>query len=90
TNNQQPTTNNQQPTTNNQQPTTNNQQPTTNNQDGNVSEQLEQINVSGSTENSDTKTPPKIAETVKTAKTLEREQANNIKDIVKYETGVTV
>ncbi|WP_105891554.1 TonB-dependent hemoglobin/transferrin/lactoferrin family receptor, partial [Haemophilus influenzae] len=53
-------------------------------------EQLEQINVSGSTENSDTKTPPKIAETVKTAKTLEREQANNIKDIVKYETGVTV
>ncbi|WP_112110041.1 TonB-dependent hemoglobin/transferrin/lactoferrin family receptor [Haemophilus influenzae] len=63
-------------------------QPT--NQDGNLSEQLEQINVSGSTENSDTKTPPKIAETVKTAKTLEREQANNIKDIVKYETGVTV
>ncbi|HHF4865554.1 TPA: TonB-dependent hemoglobin/transferrin/lactoferrin family receptor, partial [Haemophilus influenzae] len=38
----------------------------------------------------DTKAPPKIAETVKTAKTLEREQANNIKDIVKYETGVTV
>ncbi|HHE9379684.1 TPA: TonB-dependent hemoglobin/transferrin/lactoferrin family receptor, partial [Haemophilus influenzae] len=60
------------------------------NQDSNVSEQLKQINVSGSTENSDTKTPPKIAETVKTAKTLEREQANNIKDIVKYETGVTV
>ncbi|HHE9274023.1 TPA: TonB-dependent hemoglobin/transferrin/lactoferrin family receptor, partial [Haemophilus influenzae] len=59
-------------------------------QNSNVSEQLEQINVSGSTENSDTKTPPKIAETVKTAKTLEREQANNIKDIVKYETGVTV
>ncbi|MEX4538149.1 TonB-dependent hemoglobin/transferrin/lactoferrin family receptor [Haemophilus influenzae] len=63
-------------------------QPT--NQNSNASEQLEQINVSGSTENSDTKTPPKIAETVKTAKTLEREQANNIKDIVKYETGVTV
>ncbi|HHF7133115.1 TPA: TonB-dependent hemoglobin/transferrin/lactoferrin family receptor, partial [Haemophilus influenzae] len=56
----------------------------------NLSEQLEQINVSGSTENSDSKTPPKIAETVKTAKKLEREQANNIKDIVKYETGVTV
>ncbi|HHF4695465.1 TPA: TonB-dependent hemoglobin/transferrin/lactoferrin family receptor, partial [Haemophilus influenzae] len=54
------------------------------------SEQLEQINVSGSTENNDTKAPPKIAETVKTAKTLQREQANNIKDIVKYETGVTV
>ncbi|WP_230306565.1 TonB-dependent hemoglobin/transferrin/lactoferrin family receptor [Haemophilus influenzae] len=48
------------------------------------------MNVSGSTENTDTKAPPKIAETVKTAKTLEREQANNIKDIVKYETGVTV
>ena len=63
-------------------------QPT--NQNSNASEQLEQINVSGSTENTDTKTPPKIAETVKTAKTLEREQANNIKDIVKYETGVTV
>ncbi|HHE9100334.1 TPA: TonB-dependent hemoglobin/transferrin/lactoferrin family receptor, partial [Haemophilus influenzae] len=63
-------------------------QPT--NQNSNVSEQLEQINVSGSTENNDTKAPPKIAETVKTAKTLEREQANNIKDIVKYETGVTV
>ncbi|HHF3697445.1 TPA: TonB-dependent receptor, partial [Haemophilus influenzae] len=47
-------------------------------------------NVSGSTENTDTKAPPKIAETVKTAKTLEREQANSIKDIVKYETGVTV
>ncbi|HHE9991768.1 TPA: TonB-dependent hemoglobin/transferrin/lactoferrin family receptor, partial [Haemophilus influenzae] len=46
--------------------------------------------VSGSTANTDTKAPPKIAETVKTAKTLEREQANNIKDIVKYETGVTV
>ncbi|HHF4456122.1 TPA: TonB-dependent hemoglobin/transferrin/lactoferrin family receptor, partial [Haemophilus influenzae] len=56
----------------------------------NASEQLEQINVSGSTENTDTKAPPKIAETVKTAKTLEREQANNIKDIVKYETGITV
>ena len=53
-------------------------------------QQLEEINVSGSTEHSDAKTPPKIAETVKTAKTLEREQANNIKDIVKYETGVTV
>nr|WP_308726620.1 TonB-dependent hemoglobin/transferrin/lactoferrin family receptor [Haemophilus influenzae] len=48
------------------------------------------MNVSGSTENTDTKAPPKIAETVKTAKTLEREQANSIKDIVKYETGVTV
>ncbi|MCK9643438.1 TonB-dependent hemoglobin/transferrin/lactoferrin family receptor, partial [Haemophilus influenzae] len=63
-------------------------QPT--NQDSNVSEQLEQINVSGSTENSDTKTPPKIAETVKTAKKLEKEQAQDVKDLVRYETGITV
>ncbi|EOX4872621.1 TonB-dependent hemoglobin/transferrin/lactoferrin family receptor, partial [Haemophilus influenzae] len=54
------------------------------------SEQLEQINVSGSTENSDTKTPPKIAETVKTAKKLEKEQVQDIKDLVRYETGITV
>ena len=63
-------------------------QPT--NQDSNVSEQLEQINVSGSTENSDTKTPPKIAETVKSAKKLEKEQAQDVKDLVRYETGITV
>ncbi|MCK9059129.1 TonB-dependent hemoglobin/transferrin/lactoferrin family receptor [Haemophilus influenzae] len=63
-------------------------QPT--NQDSNLSEQLEQINVSGSTENSDTKTPPKIAETVKTAKKLEKEQAQDVKDLVRYETGITV
>ncbi|HHF3832953.1 TPA: TonB-dependent hemoglobin/transferrin/lactoferrin family receptor, partial [Haemophilus influenzae] len=55
-----------------------------------VSEQLEQINVSGSTENSDTKTPPKIAETVKSAKKLEKEQAQDVKDLVRYETGITV
>ena len=53
-------------------------------------QQLEEINVSGSTEHNDPKTPPKIAETVKTAKSLEKQQAQNIKDIVKYETGVTV
>ncbi|MCK9087712.1 TonB-dependent hemoglobin/transferrin/lactoferrin family receptor [Haemophilus influenzae] len=63
-------------------------QPT--NQNSNVSEQLEQINVSGSTENSDTKTPPKIAETVKSAKKLEKEQAQDVKDLVRYETGITV
>ena len=63
-------------------------QPT--NQDSNLSEQLEQINVSGSTENSDSKTPPKIAETVKTAKKLEKEQAQDVKDLVRYETGITV
>ncbi|WP_441316969.1 TonB-dependent hemoglobin/transferrin/lactoferrin family receptor [Haemophilus influenzae] len=48
------------------------------------------MNVSGSTENSDTKTPPKIAETVKTAKKLEKEQAQDVKDLVRYETGITV
>ncbi|OHQ58770.1 TonB-dependent hemoglobin/transferrin/lactoferrin family receptor, partial [Haemophilus sp. HMSC071C11] len=60
------------------------------NQNSNASEQLEQINVSGSTENSDTKAPPKIAETVKTAKKLEKEQAQDVKDLVRYETGITV
>lgn len=63
-------------------------QPT--NQNSNLSEQLEQINVSGSTENSDSKTPPKIAETVKSAKKLEKEQAQDVKDLVRYETGITV
>ena len=52
--------------------------------------QLEEINVSGSTEHSDPKTPPKIAETVKTAKKLEKEQAQDVKDLVRYETGITV
>ena len=53
-------------------------------------QQLEEINISGSTEHSDTKTPPKIAETVKTAKKLEKEQAQDVKDLVRYETGITV
>ena len=53
-------------------------------------QQLEEISVSGSTEHSDTKTPPKIAETVKTAKKLEKEQAQDVKDLVRYETGITV
>ena len=60
------------------------------NQNSNVSEQLEQITVSGSTEHNDPKTPPKIAETVKTAKKLEKEQAQDVKDLVRYETGITV
>ncbi|BBE87380.1 hypothetical protein CHBNII4_04050 [Haemophilus influenzae] len=62
-------------------------QPT--NQDGNVSEQLEQINVLGSDNHNDN-TPPKIAETIKTAKKLEKEQAQDVKDLVRYETGITV
>ncbi|HHF4806749.1 TPA: TonB-dependent hemoglobin/transferrin/lactoferrin family receptor, partial [Haemophilus influenzae] len=56
---------------------------------GNVSEQLEQINVLGSDNNNDN-TPPKIAETVKSAKKLEKEQAQDVKDLVRYETGITV
>ncbi|HHF2276017.1 TPA: TonB-dependent hemoglobin/transferrin/lactoferrin family receptor, partial [Haemophilus influenzae] len=59
------------------------------NQDGNVSEQLEQINVLGSDNHNDN-TPPKIAETIKTAKKLEKEQAQDVKDLVRYETGITV
>ena len=55
-----------------------------------IQQQLEEINVSGSTEHSDPKTPPKIAETVKTAKKLEKEQAQDVKDLVRYETGITV
>ncbi|HHF2769040.1 TPA: TonB-dependent hemoglobin/transferrin/lactoferrin family receptor, partial [Haemophilus influenzae] len=58
-------------------------------QDGNVSEQLEQINVLGSDNHNDN-TPPKIAETIKTAKKLEKEQAQDVKDLVRYETGITV
>ncbi|HHF1015666.1 TPA: TonB-dependent hemoglobin/transferrin/lactoferrin family receptor, partial [Haemophilus influenzae] len=57
--------------------------------DGNVSEQLEQINVLGSDNHNDN-TPPKIAETIKTAKKLEKEQAQDVKDLVRYETGITV
>ncbi|HHF1214698.1 TPA: TonB-dependent hemoglobin/transferrin/lactoferrin family receptor, partial [Haemophilus influenzae] len=56
---------------------------------GNVSEQLEQINVLGSDNHNDN-TPPKIAETIKTAKKLEKEQAQDVKDLVRYETGITV
>ena len=55
-----------------------------------IQQQLEEINVSGSTEHNDPKTPPKIAETVKTAKKLEKEQAQDVKDLVRYETGITV
>ncbi|HHF6570942.1 TPA: TonB-dependent hemoglobin/transferrin/lactoferrin family receptor, partial [Haemophilus influenzae] len=53
------------------------------------SEQLEQINVLGSDNNNDN-TPPKIAETVKTASQLKRQQVQDSRDLVRYETGVTV
>ncbi|MEX4538798.1 TonB-dependent hemoglobin/transferrin/lactoferrin family receptor [Haemophilus influenzae] len=62
-------------------------QPT--NQNSNASEQLEQINVLGSDNNNDN-TPPKIAETVKTASQLKRQQVQDSRDLVRYETGVTV
>ncbi|HHV6876670.1 TPA: TonB-dependent hemoglobin/transferrin/lactoferrin family receptor, partial [Haemophilus influenzae] len=55
----------------------------------NASEQLEQINVLGSDNNNDN-TPPKIAETVKTASQLKRQQVQDSRDLVRYETGVTV
>lgn len=53
-------------------------------------EVLNEVVVSGQSENADSKLPPKIGETIKTAKSLEKQQTQNIKDIVKYETGVTV
>ncbi|KPH66312.1 TonB-dependent receptor plug domain-containing protein, partial [Haemophilus influenzae] len=49
----------------------------------------EQINVLGSDNNNDN-TPPKIAETVKTASQLKRQQVQDSRDLVRYETGVTV
>ncbi|MBN6069328.1 TonB-dependent hemoglobin/transferrin/lactoferrin family receptor [Aggregatibacter actinomycetemcomitans] len=56
-------------------------------------EKLNEIVVSGSSEgngNSDDRTPPKIGETVKSAKKLEKQQAQDVKDLVRYDTGVTV
>ena len=56
-------------------------------------EQLNEIVVSGDSNgngNAADKTPPKIAETVKTAKKLEKEQAQDVKDLVRYDTGITV
>ena len=56
-------------------------------------EQLNEIVVSGDSNgngNATDKTPPKIAETVKTAKKLEKEQAQDVKDLVRYDTGITV
>ncbi|WP_195911468.1 TonB-dependent hemoglobin/transferrin/lactoferrin family receptor [Haemophilus influenzae] len=47
------------------------------------------MNVLGSDNHNDN-TPPKIAETIKTAKKLEKEQAQDVKDLVRYETGITV
>ncbi|WP_428831885.1 TonB-dependent hemoglobin/transferrin/lactoferrin family receptor [Haemophilus influenzae] len=41
-------------------------------------------------DNHNDNTPPKIAETIKTAKKLEKEQAQDVKDLVRYETGITV
>ncbi len=43
----------------------------------------------GSDNNNDN-TPPKIAETVKTASQLKRQQVQDSRDLVRYETGVTV
>lgn len=51
---------------------------------------LNEIVVQGQTEGAESKTPPKIAETVKTAKNLEKQQAQDVKDLVRYDTGITV
>ncbi|WP_257006220.1 TonB-dependent hemoglobin/transferrin/lactoferrin family receptor, partial [Haemophilus influenzae] len=59
------------------------------NQNSNVSEQLEQINVSGSTETINVK-EKKVGETQISAKKLAKQQASDSRDLVRYETGITV
>ncbi|KMZ35832.1 TonB-dependent hemoglobin/transferrin/lactoferrin family receptor, partial [Haemophilus influenzae] len=59
------------------------------NQNSNVSEQLEQINVSGSSENINVK-EKKVGETQISAKKLAKQQASDSRDLVRYETGITV
>ncbi|HHV6771794.1 TPA: TonB-dependent receptor domain-containing protein, partial [Haemophilus influenzae] len=54
-----------------------------------VSEQLEQINVSGSTETINVK-EKKVGETQISAKKLAKQQASDSRDLVRYETGITV
>ncbi|HHF6689836.1 TPA: TonB-dependent receptor, partial [Haemophilus influenzae] len=53
------------------------------------SEQLEQINVSGSSENINIK-EKKVGETQISAKKLAKQQASDSRDLVRYETGITV
>ncbi|EOX4872374.1 TonB-dependent hemoglobin/transferrin/lactoferrin family receptor, partial [Haemophilus influenzae] len=55
----------------------------------NLSEQLEQINVSGSTETINVK-EKKVGETQISAKKLSKQQASDSRDLVRYETGITV
>ncbi|HHF1803004.1 TPA: TonB-dependent receptor, partial [Haemophilus influenzae] len=57
--------------------------------DSNLSEQLEQINVSGSTETINVK-EKKVGETQISAKKLAKQQASDSRDLVRYETGITV
>ena len=52
--------------------------------------QLEQINVSADVQSAENSAPPKLAETVKSAKTLEKQQVQDAKDLVRYDPGVTV
>ncbi|HHV6868415.1 TPA: TonB-dependent hemoglobin/transferrin/lactoferrin family receptor, partial [Haemophilus influenzae] len=52
-------------------------------------EQLEQINVSGSTETINVK-EKKVGETQISAKKLAKQQASDSRDLVRYETGITV
>lgn len=53
-------------------------------------EELNEIVVSGQPEGSESKTPPKIGETVKTSKNLEKQQVKDVKDLVRYDTGISV
>ena len=52
-------------------------------------EQLEQIDVSGNLEQN-ANTPNQIGESVKGAKKIAREQTQSAKDLVRYETGITM
>ena len=63
-------------------------QPT--NQNSNVSEQLEQITVLGNADTTINIKEKKVGETQITAKKLSKQQASDSRDIVRYETGVTV
>lgn len=52
-------------------------------------EQLQEINVSGNTETINVK-EKKVGETQITAKKLSKQQASDSRDLVRYETGITV
>lgn len=53
-------------------------------------EVLNEVVVEGQNNVTESKAPPKIGETTKTAKKIEKEQSQSVKDLVRYETGVTL